>query len=85
MRDDLQSTHRDIGKHHQSSVKSFARLSENLERTSSTEMAILARLDDIAGQNLALRNSWEQSSELSRIRAATLVSSYVCTHPIFPY
>ena len=89
IRDDLQSTHRDIGKHHTSSVESFAMLSNSLERTSSVELAILARLDDIAGQNLAFRDSWDQYSELNRIRAARLVGSrslrvpISCTHTLF--
>ena len=85
IRDDLQSTHRDIGKHHTSSVESFARLSNSLERTSSIELAILARLDDMAGQNLVFRDSWDQSSELSRIKAARLVGSKVSTSPDFMY
>ena len=81
MHDDLRSTHRDIGKHHTSSIESFARLSESLERTSSTELAILARLDDFAVESLALRNFLEQSSELGRNRAARLVGFIVSTSP----
>ena len=81
IRDDVQLTNRDIGKYHTSSVDSFAKLSNSLERSSSIDLAILAKLDDIAGQNLALRDSWDQSSELSRIRAARLVGSKMSTGP----
>lgn len=73
LRDDVQSIHSDIGKYHASSMESFASLTTNLGRTSSTvESIILARLDDIARQNLDLRNSWDQFSELGHIRVATL-------------
>ena len=86
IRDDLQSFHRDLGKHHTSSMESFASLNINVGRScSSMESIILARLDDIARQNLALRDSWEQSSEFSRARAATLVGSNVSTRPNIPY
>ena len=86
IRDDLQSFHRDIGKHHTSSMESFASLNTNVGRSCSTaESIILARLDDIARQNLALRDSLEQSSELSRIKAARLVGSKPSASPEFMY
>ncbi|KAM0804469.1 hypothetical protein BDR22DRAFT_960096 [Usnea florida] len=73
VRDDLQSIHRDIGEHYTSSMGSFASLNTNLARNSSTlESIILARLDEIARQNLALRDSWDRSSELNFIRATRL-------------
>ena len=85
IRDDLQATHCDIEKHHTSSVESLARLSTSLEQKSSIDLAILSRLDDLAGQYLALRASWDQYSELSHIRAARLVGSKISKSPIFIY
>ena len=86
LRDDLQSIRRDIGEHHTSSMESFASLNTNLGRTSSTvDSIILARLDEISRQYVALRDSWDQSSEMNRITATRLVSSNVSTSPDFMY
>ena len=86
LRDDLQSIHRDIGGQHTSSMESLARLNTNLGRTSSSvESIILAKLDEIARQNLALRDSWDQSSELNWIRATRHVSSNVSESHFFMY
>lgn len=82
MREDLQSINRDIENHHTSFANSFASLKTQLEQTSSTtESAILTRLDNLARQHLTMKNAWEQFSESSHIRAAKLVSSNVFRDP----
>lgn len=78
VRDDVQSLHRDMKENHTSFSGSFATLKTQFEETSSsTESAILARVDDLARQNLALINALDHLSESSQIRGATLVSSDV--------
>ena len=78
LRDDVQSIHDDMKENHASFSGSFATLKTQFEKTtSSTESAILTRMDGLARQNLALMCAVEQLSEASQIRGATLVSSDV--------
>ena len=78
VRDVLESIQRDMEEHNASSSGSFATLKTQLQQNSSTaESAILAGVDGLARQNLALMNAFESS----QTRAVILVSFDVSRDP----
>lgn len=78
MRDVLESIQRDMEEHNASSSGSFATLQTQLQQNSFTaESAILAGVDGLAQQTLALKNAFESS----QTRAARLVSFDVSRDP----
>lgn len=76
VRDDVKSINRNMKEHHMALPGSFESLKNHFKTTFSTrESAILARVDDLAQQNLILTRTLERFSESIQVWAAVLVSS----------